>query len=196
MKKIAITLIGLTILLASCGNGNTNVLNTTEGINSIKTMVNENFGDKEVYQLNLMAYPELSSDLGSIIVNYLDNGVDYSQMYSTQIPDKPLQDAKESSTQSEFFLKNKQGKKKVSEFDFSAIESNYQEAIKMIEGYENFQLYNWVFNVDNDNHVTSSFTVHATLVGEDSERSGRMEITNYYEFNFEVDKDGNLNFVE
>lgn len=195
MKRI-LFISALSATIISCGVGNKNVLNTVEGIANIKSIVTENFGNKEVYQLSLYATQELSSELGSITVNYLENGKDYSQLYSTLIPDKSLQEPKESSTQDEFFLKSKQGKINVSDFDFDLISKKYEEASKMIEGYENFQLYNWIYSVDNDNNITANFTIHATQIGEDAERSGRMEITNYYEFEFNVDSDGQLTIDE
>lgn len=195
MKKLMIALFSMSILV-SCEKVNKNVLNTAEGIDNIKSLVMENFGDREVYRLNLYASPELSSDLASITINYLENEVDYSQTYLTQIEGKKLSDPDKSSTQGDFFLKNKQGKAKVSSFDFSLIHKNFKEACGWIDGYENFHLHTWYFEVDNDNNTTCSFTIHATKTGENTERSGNMEITNYYEFFFDIDKEGNLTIKE
>lgn len=79
------------------------------------------------------------------------------------------------------------------ELDFSLMTGQYQEALAMIpEEYENHQLYSFIFNVDNDDEVTTVFTIEATLKGEDTEQEGRMEVTNYYEFDFNGDAAGGV----
>lgn len=201
MKKSIISILSASVIfLTSCGGGGLlggDQLNDAEGLKAIKTNLETQFGaETEVYSLTLSATDHLTSEFGDSRIQYLDNGVDFSRLYYPTLP-QPLGDAKRSSDsfQKEFFLKKKQGKIKIKDFDFDLIKKTFDEAVKLIpEDYVSFSLYEWSFNVDNDNKVSADFSIEGTKKGEGTSLEGRNVVTNYYEFEFKIDEDGKIDF--
>lgn len=193
MKKIALLL--CLIILASCSDSSL-TLTTKEDFTKIKEMALENFGgDTEVFQLEINAEEHLEATLGGIEVGYVRDGVQYRRVVRKVDVNFVLQDENEAITQS--FIKNHQGKIKIKDLDFDSIETKFQEAISQIsDEYEGFSLNSWEFEINNKNEITSRFTIEATKAGETSSVQGRNIVTNYYDFVFELDKDGKLSYDE
>jgi hypothetical protein len=166
-------------------------------LQDLKQLVTKQFGaDKEVYGLDLQSEDHLTSEFGSATIKYLDNGVDYSQGYYTIMGEgKELEKPKMAgkSFQKKFFLKNKQGKVKLKDLNFDQILTKYDEATALIPAeFENFELVSWDFEVNNQNKVTAEFKIEGTKKGERSERRGRQQVTNYYEFAFKMNEKGEV----
>lgn len=164
-----------------------------EGIKAIKEKVVKSFGaDKKVYSLSFSAADHLSNEAGSATIHYLENGKDMSQTL-TLSPEEKLQNAEPALVQNEFLLSKKQGSIAVKDLNFDKIPEKLNEAFKLIsDEYEGATLHNWNFDVDNSNKLSENFTIEVSKVGESSERKGRMVISNYYEFGFELDESGKV----
>ena len=200
MKKTIITILSLsTLFLTSCGDilSGGDQLNDSEGLKTIKSLLENQFGaETEVYSLDLSSTDHLTSEFGLATISYLDKGVDYSRSYMTYLgPGKELQEAEAASEsfQKEFFLKKKQGKIKLNEFDFDQILVKFNEATAMISSeYDTFTLYSWDYEVNNDGGISADFTIEGTKKGEGTSLEGRNIVTNYYEFQFEMNEDGEV----
>ena len=200
MKKTIITLLaGTTLLLTSCGDvfeGGWNI-NNSEGIKELKTEFLENFdGEKEVNEFAITAKDHMTSEFGKAKIKYLTDGVAYEQSYKDNINSgKTLEDEAKISNafQTDFFIKQMKGKVKIKDLDFASIATKFNEACTTIPAeFENFTLYNWTFEANKKDEITSSFTIEASKKGEGTSVQGRNIVTNYYEFNFGVNKEGEL----
>lgn len=199
MKKTIISILAAsTVFLTSCGGIlSGDKLTDAEGLKAIKTIVETEFGaETEVYALQISSTDHLTSEFGSARISYLEEGVDFSRTYMQIVgANNQLQEPKEASKafQKEFFLKNKQGKVKIKDLDFNLVLTKYNEAAAMVsDEYESLTLYSWSFNVENDGMISAKFTIEATLKGEGNTMQGRNIVTNYYEFEFEMNKDGEI----
>lgn len=198
-KTFFYLLMAASITLTSCGGGKATNLNTPEGVKSVKQLVIEQFGgDTEVYSMLLSAEEDLSSDVGSIVIRYLKDDVIYSRQYMdfSAIPAK-LNDEKKERIQGKTFTKNKQGKVKISDLNFDMITNNFNKAVELIGSeYEDFQLNSFMFSVNNKNEVSADFEIQATKAGEGTSMEGRNIVTNFYEFEFDVNEEGELSVDE
>lgn len=194
MKTVLYTFLTFaTLTLSSCGTDilSPNRLDNPENINAIKTTVEEKLGgDMMVYNLKVSADDHLSSNFGMASVKYMRKGTSYSQYYLKVT--QTLSDPEKSSYQKNLH----EGGKKISEFDFEQIPENFNKAVELIKAesdeFEDFVLYSWEFVVDENNEVASSFTIEGSKIGEGTSRQGNNIVTNYYEFEFDFDKEGNL----
>ena len=83
---------------------------------------------------------------------------------------------------------------KVKDLDFEKIITKYNEACALIPTeYHNFTLYSWKYEMSSKNELTADFTIEGTKKGEGTTTEGRNIVTTYYEFKFEMDKNGELN---
>ncbi len=198
-KKIITALAGLALLLTSCEGvfeGGYN-MNNAEGLKELKTEFTENFGaDKEVYNFSMTASDHMTSEFGSAKIKYLEDGLSFSRDYNgtLEVGKRIKEPVKANEAfQKDFFLKKNQGKLKVKDLDFSFIVTKFNEACALISSeYHDFTLYSWSYEVSNDNAVSSDFTIEGTKKGESTQIEGRNVVTNYYEFKFQVDKEGKI----
>ncbi len=194
MRKIFFSLIAIiAITFVSCNSGNFNFA-TPDGALDVQKHIINKFGDKEVYYLNVMGKNELSSELAVISLKYVDADKSYKKgLAGGRISDEELETSFP-------YKEGKDGKVKISELDFSVIPVKFEEAIKFItsqtDEYENFQLYDWTFEVNKDKKSEASFVINATKKGESTSMEGRYEVTNYYTFNFEMKADGTIEYQE
>ncbi|WP_109851646.1 hypothetical protein [Aquimarina sp. AU58] len=199
MNKITKQLVFILIIsiVTSCGGGGITGydINDQDDLKSIKSLVEENFGaDKEIYRLSLNAKEHLTSKMGFISIDYLDNGVNYSQTYMEIQGADNLVEPKKGS-QSDFFLKNAQGKVKIKDLNFDLIFEKFEEATKTIpEEFGDFELNRWSFDIDNDNNISAEFTIEAIKKGEGTSLENGQILTNYYEFPFTIDSENNLKY--
>lgn len=194
MKKVFLSLVAIMAMtLVSCDKSNFNFA-TKEGAVQVQKHIVNKFGDNEVYYLKVMGKNELSSELAFISLKYVDAGKSYKQSLAAgKVTDAEVETAFG-------YKEGKDGKVKVSELDFSVIPVKFEEAVKYItentDEYENFQLYDWTFDIVKDNKVTASFVVNATKKDEGTKMEGRYEVTNFYTFNFEMNADGTIEYKE
>lgn len=197
MKKIRLRILAFCapILLASCsgGFGGSPELSSDEGIKEIKEILSSNFGDKDIFDLSISAEEHLDDNLGLIIVKYVDGGKSYSQTYHTTAG-IGLGDPKE--VTSFAFDEKKHSLKKGSEVDFSFIPKKFEEAKKIItdlsDEYEGFVLYSFDLGVNKDGNFEGDILLEGTKIGEGSSMQGRNVVTNYYEFDFDLNEDGTI----
>ncbi|WP_109830147.1 hypothetical protein [Reichenbachiella versicolor] len=199
MKKLLLSILA-GVLLASCGGGYID-LNDPDSYEEMKELAIDSFGeDLEVYGFSLGSKDHLSSEMRYISVDYIKDGVDYERSYDLingegNELEEPEMASK--SFQTEFFMRNKQGKLKVKDIDFELINTKYEEAISFLaEQYTDFVLYSWEYEVANDGTITAEFMVEATLIGESTTMSGRNVITNYYQFSFKMNENQELELKE
>jgi hypothetical protein len=193
MKNILKTFLAVSVLtLSSCGMDSLvpKNLNDADDITVIKATVEEKLGaDKMVNKLILTADDYLSNGFERAQITYMRDDTEYSQDYFLKV----VNDPKKSIIQRNLH----DGAIKISEFDFEQIPSSFTKAVEMIEAesdeYQDFVMYQWEFTVDKNNEVTSEFSVNGTKKGEANYTEGRNIVTNYYEFEFTSDKDGNIN---
>ncbi len=205
MKKVIIGIMSVaTIALTSCSDigdafSGDPKIDDSEDLKELATDIVKAFGkDKEVYRLDIETREELNSEFLYASIGYIENGEDYKRSYKTHPQDgRVLEDPNKSSVQAEVHLRSKQGKAKLSDFNFKKIIPSYSKACKMIpKEFEDFSLHSWSFRVDLENQITSKFTIHGTKVGEGSHREGNMSVTDYYEFIFELNQDGDIVVAE
>ena len=133
MKKSLFTVIAV-LALTSCGSEDTSIkLNNPESFTKIAELAKSNFGEeKEIYSFEINTKDHLTSELRSLTIEYLDNGVDYDQYYDLgNESGKELEEPKKkgSAFQKKIFLKNKQGKIKIKDIDFALINTKYQDCL-------------------------------------------------------------------
>lgn len=202
--QFASVLAAFILFLSACGGNNSLMgggaemaLNNGEHLQDLKKLLEKQFGaNKELYGLNIGSEDHLTSEFGTATIKYLNQGVDYSQGYYIAMGEgKELQVPKMASKsfQKKFFLKNKQGKVKLKDLNFDQILTKYDEATALIPAeFENFELREWNFEVNNQNKVAANFKIEGTKKGEKSERRGRQQVTNYYEFSFKMNDKGEI----
>ncbi|WP_299781213.1 hypothetical protein [uncultured Formosa sp.] len=192
MKNILKTFLAVLVLtLSSCGADALvpKNLDNADDISKIKATVEEKLGaDKMVNKLILRADDYLSSQFERAQITYIRDGKEYSQDYFLKV----VNDPKKSIIQRNLH----DGAIKISEFNFEQIPPSFNKAVEIIKSetdeYHDFVMYEWEFVVDKNNKVTSTFTLNGTKKSEGSHMEGKSIVTNYYEFEFTFDKDGNL----
>ncbi|RZL19390.1 MAG: hypothetical protein EOO96_26090 [Pedobacter sp.] len=188
---LALALVGL----LGCKNANKvdddKNIKTVAGLNSIKEKIVSAFGaDKMVYSATIMAKDHMNNEFMYAGISFLEKGVDMSQDLII-LPEERINPAKSKTIQNPLVLKNKQGAVALKDLKFEEIEAKVKQGEALIPAdYEDFHLYRWVYNIDNDKNITADFTLEAARKGEKSETKGRMEISNYYEMNFKMDENG------
>ncbi len=189
MKKINLILVSvLSMALFSCGGGLPD-FNEKDGVSRVKEIAEDQFGgDKEIYSLMVATKDHLTSDVMMVDVSYTKDGKDYSQSYLVE-QDNLVEEKSNN-------FKNQSGVQiKISDIDFDQISEKYKEATKLIDEQgemEDYTLHNWIYRMNRNGKLESTFTVEATKKGEGVGLEGRNVVTNYYEFNFEVDENGEL----
>ncbi|RZL37688.1 MAG: hypothetical protein EOO96_04525 [Pedobacter sp.] len=113
------------------------------------------------------------------------------------MPEEKTNPAKSKTLQNALILKNKQGAVALKDLNFEEIASKVKQAETLMPvEYEDFHLYRWVYSINNDNKITANFTIEAAKKGEENEKKGRMEISNYYEMNFVMDENGAVRIAD
>lgn len=195
-KILLFALAGSLLLLSSCGGSQPN-MEDAAGLKKLKEKFEKEFGaDTKVNQLVLNARDHMSSKFSMGDIHYMENGKLMTRKYSTY-PKEIVSKAEPGLIQNEIMLKNKQGSVAIKDLNFDQIPAKVKEAIAMIpREYEDFHLYRWSFEVDNNNKVGADFTIEGAKKGADSKRQGRMIVSNYYEFPFTMDENGKLTLNE
>ncbi len=195
MRKIILGIICIGVIaLSSCDDKSGIDYSTKEGATELQKYAVEKFGDKEIYDLSLLGENELSSNLMSMSVKYVEDGKSYKQSVNLG----KLDDA---SLETSFaYDEAKDGKIKLSELDFGTIPTKFQEAIKFINSktsdFENFKLYDFRLSINQDKKLEADFVINATKKGESTTMNGRFEETTYYGFDFELKADGTIEYKE
>ncbi|RZK57616.1 MAG: hypothetical protein EOO87_02445 [Pedobacter sp.] len=181
--------------LLGCKNANKvddiKSIRSTIGLKAVQEKLITAFGaDKLVYSVTIMAKDHMNDEFMYADISFLEKGVDMSQDLII-LPEEKINSAKSKTIQNPLVLKNKQGAVALRDLKFEEIEEKVKQGEALIPAdYEDFHLYRWVYNIDNDKNITADFTLEAARKGEKSETKGRMEISNYYEMNFKMDENG------
>lgn len=195
-KLFLFALAGSLLFLSSCGGSQPDIEDAA-GLKKLKEKFEKEFGaDTKVNELTLNAKDHMSSKFSMGTIDYVENGKLMTRSYNNY-PKETVSNAEPSRIQNELMLKNKQGSVAIKDLNFDQIPAKVKEAIAMIpQEYEDFHLYRWSFEVDNNNKVGADFTIEGAKKGEDSKRQGRMIVSNYYEFPFTMDENGKLTLNE
>lgn len=210
MKKMILFLaVATTAMLTSCGGSTIFPQNEDNG-KQVKDLVIKNFGgDKQVSAITLLSQDELYAALGSVTIQYKDGDKKYEQTYADGKVGEPKEEMENAMAQqaSELIanIQNKVGVKTEAKKDYTvALESiNYDQipyqvgaAAAMLESeYEKFVLRSYTVRVVGENELQVRFVIHAQKIGEAKEMRGRKTVTSYYDFTFEVQKDGTVDFA-
>ncbi|MEC4117451.1 hypothetical protein [Myroides phaeus] len=210
MKKMILFLaVATTAMLTSCGGSTIFPQNEDNG-KQVKDLVIKNFGgDKQVSAITLLSQDELYAALGSVTIQYKDGDKKYEQTYADGKVGEPKEEMENAMAKqaSELIanIQNKVGVKTEAKKDYTvALESiNYDQipyqvgaAAAMLESeYEKFVLRSYTVRVVGENELQVRFVIHAQKIGEAKEMRGRKTVTSYYDFTFEVQKDGTVDFA-
>ena len=210
MKKMILFLaVATTAMLTSCGGSTIFPQNEDNG-KQVKDLVIKNFGgDKQVSAITLLSQDELYAALGSVTIQYKDGDKKYEQTYADGKVGEPKEEMENAMAKqaSELIanIQNKVGVKTEAKKDYTvALESiNYDQipyqvgaAAAMLESeYEKFVLRSYTVRVVGENELQVRFVIHAQKIGEAREMRGRKTVTSYYDFTFEVQKDGTVDFA-
>lgn len=204
MKKNSLRILAFCapFALASCSGGGIDLggapsLSTNDGIKEVMEIVKNNFGEKEIFEISVSAEDHLEDNLGYMSVNYVDGDKTISQSY-TETNGIGISDPKEKTS---FPYNAKQNSlKKGNEIDFSFIPAKFEEAKKIIaeltDEYEGFVLYSFDLELDKDGKYEGVLTLEGTKKGEGTSVQGRNIVTNYYEFDFDINADGSVEYDE
>jgi len=93
-------------------------------------------------------------------------------------------------------LHQKNDPKKISELDFASIEEHFETAKNIIPDlFTDHSLYTYVIEFDY-NKRAYRFTVNSLKVDENNHIEGNQLVTNYYEFEFELNEEGKVILLE
>ncbi|MDO6492497.1 MULTISPECIES: hypothetical protein [unclassified Cellulophaga] len=200
-NTLKITFILIMLAITSCGSDKDTIrISTLEGLQAAKQLAITSFGaDLEVYRFELYSKEDLNSDLGSITIKYLKDGKLYSRRYATKTShvEATLEDeeALSDTFQKNFYIKNAQGKLKISDIDVDAMFSNINKGVVLIEDemeIDNYQVRKYYIEANSKtNKVSSDFEIHVTEPNNET-IEGRNIVTNFYEVEFEADENGEL----
>lgn len=210
MKKMILFLVvATTTMLTSCGGSTIFPQNEDNG-KQVKDLVIKNFGgDKQISTITLLSQDELYAALGSVTIQYKDGDKKYEQTYADGKVGEPKEEMENAMAKqaSELIanIQNKVGVKTEAKKDYTvALESiNYDQipyqvgaAAAMLESeYEKFVLRSYTVRVVGENELQVRFVIHAQKIGEAKEMRGRKTVTSYYDFTFELQKDGTVDFA-
>jgi len=198
---LKITLVLLPVFFISCGSESKLRISTSEDLEKVKALAIEQFGeDIEIYELGLTQGEDLSNDLGSIDIWYhKDDKKKYSNAYNVQTyGDAPnLRGEKLHESTTKFIPKwdrpENKGKLKIKDIDFDKILVDLETALDQIEDLGTWSLKSYTSKVaPKTNRLTSRFTVQITPSENATNLEGRNIVTNYYEYTFEVNEEGEL----
>ncbi|WBU89032.1 hypothetical protein [Cellulophaga omnivescoria] len=200
-NALKISFILITLLITSCSSDKDTIkISTLEGLQAAKQLAITNFGaDFEVYDFELYSKGDLDSDLGRITIKYLKDGKLYQRVYNTTTTNNKasLDDEKllSDAFQKSFFVKNSQGKIKISDIDIDTMFANINKGVVIIKKemeIDNYQVRKYKIKADTKtNKISSDFEIHFTEPNNET-IEGRNIVTNFYELEFKGDENNNI----
>lgn len=196
IKTMTLLLAGTIFGLTSCdGLGGESIydLDKAGEIDEVKKEIIEKVGDILVYKIDMTSQEELETYINDISVVTSDEAAEgtlnrklFKLNDEGEVSNTPIEE--------EFFvgLFKKNEPKKISEIDFAVIEKNFEAAKKLIPSkYIDYALNAYVIDFE-DNKRADTFTINTLMEGENNHLEGNNLVSNYYEFNFEVDENGTV----
>jgi hypothetical protein len=192
LKAMTILSAGVLFALTSCeGAESIYDLDKAGEIEEVKKEIIEATGDILAYEITMTSQGELETSLDVIDIVTSENATEGTlnrksfQLIGSGDPSVSVID-------NDFFvglyLKNEP--KKISEIDFTLIETNIADAKAQIPSeYIDHSIYTYSVEFD-DNKRADRFTINCLEEGESDHMEGRDVVTNYYEFLFEMDENG------
>ena len=166
-------------------------------INEVKKEIIDKVGDILVYEVIMTSQEELETAIDEItLVTAYKAEEGTLNRKNFQLTEEAA--ASTSIIDSEFSVRvyKKNDPKKISEIDFTMIEKNIETAKKLIPSeFVDHALYNYSIEFD-DNKRADHFTINTLMEDENNHIEGNDLVTNYYEFLFEMDENGEVVMVE
>jgi len=206
MKKLVV-LFGLLVasIATSCG-GDANAVHLQEenSAAAVKAEVEKAF-DPEMVVSELTVYTNpLETRLKFINVEFWEGEEEFGQLYDL---DQGMEEKKETLASQnikrlpQITHKSKDLVFTLKDVDYSKMHANFMKAVEALvaeypedsdETYNNILLHRYTFKADKSNKIRESLTLQAKKVGEAVRIKKRSTTTNYYEFNFVVLENGEL----
>jgi hypothetical protein len=191
---------GVILGLMSCdGEGAESIydLDKTGEINEIQKEIIETAGDISVFEITLTSSDELETSINEvdIITNEgASEGTLSNKIFQLSEDVEPSISVIDSEFSVRVYQKNEP--QLISEIDFNMIEKNFDEAKKQIPSeFVDHALYEYIIEYD-ENKRADRFTINTLMEDENNHLEGGDLVTNYYEFNFELDEKGNVVMLE
>ncbi|MCD7973913.1 MAG: hypothetical protein LUG18_14850 [Candidatus Azobacteroides sp.] len=192
IKNLLLGLFSVLVLMSSCSQIFPPDIDSDEALDEVINALNE--VDKDTYKIKYAKVTEkekLSSEFGMLYISLQDmEGKEYSQNIFYNMPT-------DGGEIKEDLIQSKK-KKDVKPLDIDAINKEnirkyIEEAKGMIpEGYSFKSMGGIEFNSDKEGNLIYKLTLNATEDGNSTKVQGRNIVTEYYEFTYDVDKDGNV----
>lgn len=185
---------GVLLTIFSCGNKeNIYDIDKPGEILEVQKRIIEEGGDLLAYEISINSQSELNTALDRINVVTNENATEGTlNRNSFQIIGSG--EPKTSVIDNNFFVKNykKNDPKKISEIDFSIIEKYIENAKSQIPTeFIKHSIYSYEIEFKN-NKRSDEFKINCLKEGESDHVEGRDIVTNYYQFNFEINKNGEV----
>lgn len=194
MKTRMTLAIGIVLSVASCGSPETIYdLDQAGEIEEIKKELIAAAGDIMAYEITLSSSEELTTSLGNVEVVTNEAAAEGTlNRNSYQLIDPVGSSVELIDREFSVRVYKKNDPKKLSEIDFSLVEKNIATAKAQIPPeYVDHSIYSYRIEFD-DNKRADTFTINCVKEGESDYMEGREMITNYYEFPFEMDENGEV----
>ncbi|MFT5819069.1 MAG: hypothetical protein ACI8ZM_000291 [Crocinitomix sp.] len=189
--------IGILLGLTACGNQESIYdLDKPGEIAEVKKEIITTAGDVLAYEIRLTSQTELETSIDAVSIITSDDaseGTLNRKDFQLTQEDEPSVSVIDSEFSVRVYKKN--DPKKISDIDFSVIEKNIETAKNLISSeYVDHSLYEYQIEFE-DNNRADTFILNCLLEGENDHMEGRDIITNYYEFEFEMDENGEVIMV-
>jgi hypothetical protein len=201
-KTISLFLLAAVVIFQSCGGigGSKHKIGTKDGAEFASKKIKESLkGDEDILRMSVRGQED-GSTIQLLDIYYADatlkDEVRYNQINLVggfiPVDKKPLSFAMAKASLND---KVEGNAKKFADFDFSKMPTHIEEGKKMIpKGFSYFGIQDYDLYGSKD--LPYKFTINCTKDGEKKERSGQMIVTNYYQFEFEVDGKGKITLLE
>lgn len=194
MKTKVTLLTGIVLSFISCGSPETIYdLDQAGEIEEIKKELIAAAGDIMAYEITLNSNEELTTSLNNVEVVTNEAATEGTlNRNSYRLTDPVESDVKLIDSEFSVRVYKKNDPKKLSEIDFSLVEKNIATAKAQIPSeYVDHSIYSYRIEFD-DNKRADTFTINCLKEGESDYMEGREMITNYYEFQFEMNENGEV----
>ncbi|SDH49097.1 hypothetical protein [Winogradskyella thalassocola] len=185
-------LIMMFCILMSCGESNSKIiLNTKEGIESIKELLQKEFDEnKAITRLSISNKNRTSNEVDQITIMFVENDMNVMWFYSLTTAKlfKPESKAKHNTPHKAL---------KIKEFNIDKIRSYFNKAVTMIttetDEFNNFQIGSYDMDINQDsNKIEHFFKIYANKTDEKTSFYGKRIKGNMFSFSFKTDKNGSL----
>lgn len=194
MKTRMTLAMGIVLSAFSCGSPETIYdLDQAGEIEEIKKELIAAAGDIMAYEITLSSTEELTTSLGNAEIVTNEAAAEGTlNRNSYQLIDPVGSSVKLIDSEFSVRVYKKNEPEKLSEIDFLLVEKNISAAKAQIPSeYVDHCIYSYRIEFD-DNKRADTFTINCVKEGESDYMEGREMITNYYEFAFKMNENGEV----